>query len=111
MDAHIHALQAQCRELLARVDSTSEYDRLRAVYMDLAPLMGEIHGVVMREVRRQGDTPATGEAQAAMESLRAAARQVGLDIRLASPAALALGLRTSLELAQRALQALDKRTS
>lgn len=102
------ALRVRCVTLLTRVEASHEYGRLRAVYMDLAPLMGEIHGVVARAARERGDTPEVMEAQRAMAALRASARQVGFDLRLASPAALAVGLRTALEHALQALDALDR---
>jgi hypothetical protein len=101
----LSALHEDCRQLSRRLAGPANWDRLRAVYLDLAPLIGQLQGAVSEAARSGADVT---EAQRFLDALKATARQVGLDIRLASPEALQIGLQTALEQAEEVLQALPR---
>src|SRR5437764_15359836 len=90
-------LRAECHRLQARLQGRPNGDRLKAVYMDMAPLIGQLHGAVNQTARSSGEIEAVAAARVSLEDLKVTARQVGFDIRLSSDAALASGLPTALE--------------
>jgi hypothetical protein len=92
-----------CRDLARRLEGPPQSDRLKAVYLDLSMLLGRIQGALNDALRRNGPTPETLAAQASFEDLRRTVRQVGFDIRLATPAALQVGMQTALSHAQETL--------
>ncbi len=98
-------IAAACRELARRLEGPPQIDRLKAVYLDLSILLGQIQAVLNDAQRQRGQTPETLAAQASFEELRRSVRQVGFDIRLASPAALQVGMQTAVDYA---LQSLDR---
>ena len=106
--ADLSALRDECRQLSRRLAGPANWDRLRAVYLDLAPLIGQLQGAV-NEATRSGED--VGAAQQALDALKATARKVGLDIRLASPEALQIGLQTAMEQAEEVIDALEQRRS
>ena len=97
-------LVSACRELERRLEGSPQTDRLKAVYLDLSMLLGRIQGALNDAQRHSGQTPETLAAQVSFDELRRTVRQVGFDIRLASPTALQVGLQTALE---QALETLD----
>ena len=97
-------LTSACRELMDRLDGPPQIDRLKAVYLELSFLTGQLQGAVNDTARAQGETREVQFARASFESFKSSLRRVGFDIRLASPAALQMGLQASLE---HALEALD----
>jgi hypothetical protein len=101
------ALREQCLQLERRIKGEEDWNRLRRVYLDLAPLMGQLHGAVAEAVRLHGDCVELDAARQSLEQVRARARKVGLDIRLSSPAALSMGLEAALEGAREALDHLE----
>jgi hypothetical protein len=111
MDLDLPALRAECEHLLDRLEGAPHWDQLRAIHMDVAPLIGQIQGLVSTRRRETGDTPDVIAADAALERLKAGSRQVGADIRLASESALAIGLRTTVEAALQAIDALQRTLS
>ena len=100
----VAVLRASCRELAARLEGKPDWDTVRAVYLELAPLVGELQGAVGEYTHAHGEAEEARRAEAAFAQARASFRRVGLDIRLASPGALAMGLETAL---QSALETLD----
>lgn len=69
----------------------------------------KMHQGAVAEAGRQHDAgDELRAAQEAFDRLKASSRQVGLDLRLASPAALALGLRMALDGVQDVLAHLDR---
>ena len=97
-------LRSACCELMDRLDGPPQIDRLKAVYLELSFLTGQLQGAVNGVARAHGETSELRSAQASFESFASSLRQVGFDIRLASPAALQIGLQAALE---HALEALD----
>lgn len=91
-------------QALARAES---WDALRRIYLDLAPLMGQLHGLVDAAQRGTGDEPAAQHAAAAFERLLACARTVGHDMRLSSEPTLRMGLEAALEEAGAVLDHLE----
>jgi hypothetical protein len=102
------AIRAECEILLDRLDKGALWADLRAIHMDLAPIIGQIQGAVGTRLRDIGSTPDALEASAALDRLKADSRRVGADIRLASEAALSLGLRVALSDALAAVSALER---
>lgn len=104
----LSALQATCSTLAARLEGQAREDDLRGVYLDLAPLIGQLQASVAERGRSGGENREMDGARQALDALKGSARQVGHDIRLASPAALQLGLRVSLEYADEVLEQLRR---
>jgi hypothetical protein len=96
----LSTLHDACRQLERRLEGPANWDRLKAIYLDLAPLIGQVQGAVSEAARAGQDVT---EAQQSLDALKATARQVGLDIRLASPEALQIGLQTAVEQAEETL--------
>ena len=104
--SEISAIAEGYEALRARLDGSSD-DALFRVYMELAPLIGQIQGAVSAARRRAGEVPIEA-AEQSLEALKTSTRQVGLDIRLASPAALRMGLESALHHAGEAIHALQE---
>ena len=97
-----------CRRLAARLEGHPRWPELNAAYLDLAPLVGRLQGLVGEAERAHGLTEAVREAEESLERLKAGARQVGLDIRLASEGALLIGLQTVLQGVSETLDRLER---
>jgi hypothetical protein len=108
MDIDLPGMRAQCELLLERLDGAPTVPQLRAVFMDLAPLIGEIQGAVLARRREVGNSLDVREAEAGLDRLKVGSRQVGAEIRLASEDALALGLRTTLGEAMEVIAILER---
>jgi hypothetical protein len=101
-------LRSECRRLAGQLEGEPHWEKLRAIYLELAPLMGELQGALSRWTRAHGDEEDAQPLQTTFDELKASVRQVGLDIRLASEGALAMGLRVSLERAEELLDRLEQ---
>lgn len=101
-------LRGGCLELSTRLASSPHVPELHTIYLDLVPLIGQLQGAVSLAQRTHGETPPIQFAQTHLEQLKAIARQVGLDIRLASEAALLLGLQSALDEAFQVLDQLEQ---
>lgn len=99
-------IASACRELARRLEGPPQIDRLKAVYLDLSLLVGQIQGAVNDARRHSDQTPATLAAQGSFDEFKRTVRQVGFDIRLASPAALQVGMQTALNHALETLEQL-----
>lgn len=108
MDIDLAALRAECETILTRLDRSPKVPEVHGIHMALAPLIGEIQGAVGACRREGGSIEAVEEAEAALQRLKASARRVGADIRLASPGALTLGLQTALGEALQAIDAVEQ---
>jgi hypothetical protein len=95
------------RHLAARLEGQPRWPELNAAYLELAPLVGRLQGLVGEARRAHGETDEVREAEQALERLKASARRVGLDIRLASEPALLIGLQTALQDAAKTLDRLE----
>ena len=105
------ALRESCSALNARLNGQPHWPELRAIYLDLSLLVGQIQGAVGERGRGAGGPLDVRGAQEALGALKSSVRQVGLDIRLASEPALRLGLETALEHAGVTLDCLAGTTS
>ncbi|MGH2441624.1 MAG: hypothetical protein ACRDFX_00470 [Chloroflexota bacterium] len=92
-----------------RLEGSPEWSEIKAVYLDLTTLTGQLQGLVSQRAHGSGTSGSETEAERTLLQLKAILRQVGLDIRLSSGAALTLGLRTGLEMAHQTLDALKAR--
>ena len=92
--------------LQAELATGTPWPRLRAAYLELATVAGQLQGAVA-ERARSGAGPDSTDLEALLERLKSELRQVGFDIRLASEAALAIGLQTALGDALAILDRLD----
>lgn len=101
-------LKATCRELANRLEGHPQTADLKAVFLDISILVGEIQGALNEAIRTGGTKPQTQAAEASFEQLKNSVRQVGFDIRLASPAALQVGMLTALDHAVHTLDCLDE---
>lgn len=101
--AELAAIREQCSTLMRRLDGSPPWPELRAVYLEIAPLVGRLQAGVGEAAREQPE--AAAEAEAALGKLKATSQKVGLDIRLASPRALQVGLLACLE---EALEVVDR---
>ncbi|HZS93473.1 MAG TPA: hypothetical protein VFA78_01640 [Chloroflexota bacterium] len=99
-------LRRELDDLTRRLEGAREWPELRAIYLDIAPLIGRL-GAVVREAERQVGTEGSNAARASLEEAKATARQVGLDIRLSSPAALSFGLQRTLDAIRETLDRLN----
>ncbi|HEX8918011.1 MAG TPA: hypothetical protein VF898_05885 [Chloroflexota bacterium] len=97
----------QCDLLAARIQGNSDWGSLRAVYLDLVPVVGEIQGAVRTYTRDHVGSAEARRLDHAFEQLQNTIRQVGHDIRLSSPAALRIGLESCLEQVREILQELS----
>ena len=101
-------IRETCREISARLEGRPAWPELRAVYLDMAPLVGQLQGLVNDARRAHGGGVETLESARALEQLKAQLRQVGLDMRLASEPALLMGLQMALESAAQTLDRLER---
>jgi hypothetical protein len=108
MDIDLVALRAECEALLDRLEGQVHLLDLRRIHMDIAPMIGQLQGMVGARRREVGDLDAVLQAEDALGRLKADSRQVGADIRLASETALAMGLRTALSDALQVIAALER---
>lgn len=108
MAIDVVALRDAGEALQMRLDRSSKMVEVHGIYLALAPLIGAIQGAVGTCRSAGGSDAAAAEAEEALQRLKATARQVGADIRLASPAALTLGLQAALDEALRAVDALER---
>jgi hypothetical protein len=100
--------RALCDRLAARLGGQPDWSELRAVYLEMAPLVGQLQGSVGELSRRHGEGEDIRKASASLEELKQSVRRVGLDIRLASERALLLGLQTALQQARETLDSLER---
>ena len=101
-------LREECRLLQLRLEGHPHAPDLHRIYLDLVPLVGRLQGLVSERLRRSDQTEALRAAQEPLEQLKSTVRQVGLDIRLASEAALQVGLQRALECAFEVLDLLER---
>jgi hypothetical protein len=99
------AIRVQCDTLMRRLDGRPSWPELRAIYLEVAPLIGRLQASVGEAAREPDRTEAAAEAEAALGRVKASAQKVGLDIRLASERALQVGLQMCLE---QALEVVDR---
>jgi hypothetical protein len=101
MDASdLAALQARAEELAGDIERAAG-PQLHGLYLDLVTFLGTVTGAVHEAQRSRRDD--MGTAHDALDRAKGSARQVGLDIRLASEPALRMGLSTAIEQAREAL--------
>jgi protein involved in temperature-dependent protein secretion len=100
-------LQTACRELAQRLEGQPSAAELKSVYMDLSHLQGQIQGALHDALRAGGMTPQVRAAEQSFEQFKRTLRQVGFDIRLASPSALQVGMQTALDHALQTLTYLE----
>jgi len=98
-------LEALCAQLARRLEGSPGASDLRAIYLELIPIVAQLRGIVHESVRLFDDV-AAGAVQQQLAETEAIVRRVALDMRLASPAALKLGLQTALEQVHRTVQLL-----
>ncbi|GAC1322158.1 MAG: hypothetical protein NVSMB22_08680 [Chloroflexota bacterium] len=103
----IHALREQLGVRLAGSPTRAE---LRAIYLDLAAVVGLLQGAVAQAARVHGEAVEVSRAQRALDRLQYSLRQVGLDIRLVSDQALLIGLQTVLQGVDETMHALKRLT-
>lgn len=101
-------LAAAYRALARRLDGPPNIDDLKAVYLELSFLVGQVQGAVHEAARTSGTATRTVAAETSLTQLKSSVRQIGFEIRLASPAALQIGLQTALGHAIQTLQWLDE---
>ncbi len=98
-------LEAVCAQLARRLEGSRDASDLRAIYLELFPIVAQLRGLVHESVT-SFDNVATETVQQQLAGTEAIARRVALDMRLASPAALKLGLQTALVHVQRTMELL-----
>jgi hypothetical protein len=101
-------VRAECEKLAARLEGKPEWAALRAIYLDMATVVGRLQGAVGEARRASNNHDAVKQAEATLIELKGSLRQVGLDIRLASPPALAFGLQSAVESALATLDHLQR---
>ena len=101
-------VRAECCRLAARLEGKPDGSALRAVYLDMATVVGRLQGAVSEARRVSNNRDAVEQAEAALSQLKGSLRQVGLDIRLASPSTLALGLQSAVGSALETLDHLQR---
>jgi hypothetical protein len=108
VDIDLVGMRSEVEILQARLKGAPSWEQVRSIYMDLAPLIGEIQGAVSTRRREAEPQVELEEASAAVERLKASSRKVGADIRLGSVPGLTMGLDTALAEATEAIDALEK---
>ncbi len=93
--SHLADVRAECGKLAARLEGKPEWAALRAIYLDMATVVGRLQGAVGEARRASNHQDTVEQAEATLIELKGSLRQVGLDIRLASPPALAFGLQSA----------------
>ncbi len=101
-------IRTSCLDLQVRLQSDSSSDAIKPAYLDLSIVLGRLHGALNEEIRIHGHAPRMLQAQREFDSMSKIVRQVGFDLRLASPPALRLGLQTALAGAIHLLDVLDR---
>lgn len=101
------ALRQECSRLSERLEIGRSWGELNAIYLDLAPFIGRLQGAVSEDRHMRGDPLASRDAEESLDRLKTTARQIGLNIRLASPGATAIGLQTAIESALETIQCLE----
>src|SRR5579859_4135520 len=103
------SLRAELDHLGRQLERAPRWPELRAVYLDMTPLVGQLQAAVDEKLRsatsNREEEPAI--LQTAFEELKASFRQVGLDLRLASEPALRVGLETVIDAARDVLAVLQ----
>lgn len=102
------SLRDSVQAIQARLAQAPGWPQLRAAHLDLVTTAGQLQGAVHERRRVAGETQALRDAETALDAMQAGVRQVGMDIRLASEAALRLGLESCLAEAYAVLDALDR---
>lgn len=102
------ALRADNDQLTHRLAGTPRWPELRAVYLDLTTLVDQLQGTLSEAAREDSESTSLDDARSALARLKAATRQAGFDIRLASEPALAFGLQAALQHAIEFLDCLDR---
>ncbi|HCG02784.1 MAG TPA: hypothetical protein DEV93_19840 [Chloroflexi bacterium] len=108
MDIDLVGMRSEVEILQARLKGAPSWEQVRSIYMDLAPLIGEIQGAVATRRREVGSQVVVDEAEAALARLKLSSRKVGADIRLGSVPGLTMGLDTALAEATEAIDALER---
>jgi hypothetical protein len=80
-----------------RLAGRPQIAELKAVYLELSTVTGQIQGALHETTRESGPTSRIREAESKFEEFKRTLRQVGFDIRLASPSALQVGMQTALD--------------
>src|SRR5438270_13298400 len=93
----LQTLTDRYRRLSTRLEGQTSYDEVRAVFLELASQVGELEAAVNERVKGRETSLDAQQARLALDQMKASLRAVGLDIRLASPPAIAIGLETVLE--------------
>jgi len=91
----------------ARLETRPTWPQLRAVYLDLAPLVGKLQGLTRERVNESAEADAAYRAEAALDRFKTLTRKVGLDMRLTSEAGLIMGLHACLQSARETLDCLQ----
>jgi hypothetical protein len=91
--------------LAQRLHRSPKWPVIAAAHRDLATVVGQLQGMVSTARREHGETADLQSAEEALDRLKSSVRRVGLDIRLASEPALAIGVQTSIDYA---LEILDR---
>jgi len=108
MMTDLQDLKERCRRLEARLQGQPHWPELRGVYLELVTVVGQLQGAVGESSRAHGETEEARMAERSFERLKSSSRKVGLDIRLASEAALLVGLQDSLQSAFETLDWLER---
>ncbi|GAC1473353.1 MAG: hypothetical protein PVSMB7_27200 [Chloroflexota bacterium] len=95
----VTGIEHDCRRLQSSLAGTLAWPEINRIHHELAPIIGQLQAAVGAAERAHGDTACVRGARAALDRVKATQRQVGLDIRLSSPAALTLGLSQAVEYA------------
>ena len=106
--ADLVSIREQCMALLQRLEGRPSWAQLRAIYLEIAPLLGRLQASVAEAARERQGAEGIKQAQAALETLKTSAQRVGLDIRLASEPALQVGLQVCLEQALEVVDSLER---
>jgi hypothetical protein len=93
----LQPLTDRYRSLATRLEGQPHHDEVRAVFLELASQVGELEAAVNERVKGRETSLDGQEARLALDQMKASLRAVGLDIRLASPPSIAIGLETVLE--------------
>jgi hypothetical protein len=97
MESDKASIRNELVELAERLDLTPTWPVISAAHRDLATIVGQVQGMVSTARREHGETAELRSAEEALDRLKTGVRKVGLDIRLASEPALAIGVQTSID--------------
>ncbi|HLJ68779.1 MAG TPA: hypothetical protein VKX16_15600 [Chloroflexota bacterium] len=93
----IAATRERCRELEARLSRGPHWPELRAIYLDLSTVVGQLQGAVAEHRRARAEPSGNAPLEETLERLKSELRVIGFNIRLSSEGALAVGLQTAVE--------------